>query len=38
VIFLVPLFGALTQRFSAYRMVILGGTITAISIFIMALR
>ena len=37
VIFLVPLFGALTQRFSAYRMVILGGTITAASIFIMAL-
>ncbi len=37
VIFLVPLIGALTQRFSAYRMVILGGTISAASVFIMAL-
>ena len=35
--FLVPIIGALTQRFSAYRMVIVGGTITAISVFIMAL-
>ena len=37
VIFLVPIVGALTQRFSAYRMVILGGIISAISVFIMAL-
>jgi MFS family permease len=37
VIFLVPVVGALTQRFSAYRMVILGGAITAASVFIMTL-
>ena len=37
VIALVPLIGALTQRFSAYRMVILGGVISAGSVFIMAL-
>jgi len=37
IIFLVPIVGALTQRFAAYRMVIFGGTITAISVFIMAL-
>ncbi|HEV2394226.1 MAG TPA: MFS transporter [Verrucomicrobiae bacterium] len=37
VIFLVPLVGALTQRFSAYRMVIIGGSISAASVFIMAL-
>lgn len=37
VILLVPLIGALTQRFSAYRMVILGGTISAASVFILAL-
>ena len=36
-IFLVPIVGALTQRFSAYAMVILGGVISAISVFIMAL-
>ena len=37
IIFLVPLVGALTQRFSAYRMVIVGGFISAASVFIMAL-
>lgn len=37
IIFLVPVIGALTQRFSAYRMVIVGGVISAASIFIMAL-
>jgi MFS family permease len=37
IILLVPIVGVLTQRFSAYRMVILGGTITAISVFIMTL-
>jgi len=37
VILLVPVVGALTQRFSAYRMVIVGGIISAISVFIMAL-
>jgi hypothetical protein len=37
IILLVPIVGALTQRFSAYRMVILGGTITAVSVAIMAL-
>ncbi|MGH7979020.1 MAG: MFS transporter, partial [Limisphaerales bacterium] len=36
-ILLVPCVGALTQRFSAYRMVIVGGTISAASVFIMAL-
>ncbi|HWX18726.1 MAG TPA: MFS transporter, partial [Candidatus Binatia bacterium] len=36
-ILLVPLVGVLTQRFSAYRMVILGGAISAASVFIMAL-
>jgi len=36
VIVLVPIVGALTQRFSAYSMVILGGIITAASVFIMA--
>ncbi len=34
---LAPLVGALTQRFSAYRMVILGGAISALSVFVMAL-
>ncbi|HJT82234.1 MAG TPA: MFS transporter [Chthoniobacterales bacterium] len=34
---LVPVVGALTQRFSAYRMVILGGAICAAGVFIMAL-
>lgn len=37
IIFLVPVVGALTQRFSAYRMVILGGAICAAGVFIMAL-
>ena len=37
IIFLVPVVGALTQRFPAYAMVILGGVISAISVFIMAL-
>jgi len=37
IIVLVPVIGALTQRFAAYKMVILGGTISAISVFIMAL-
>lgn len=35
IIFLTPVVGALTQRFSAYRMVIVGGFIAATSIFIM---
>ena len=37
IILLVPTIGALTQRFSAYRMVIIGGAICAASVFIMAL-
>ena len=37
VIILVPTVGALTQRFSAYTMVILGGSISAASVFIMAM-
>jgi MFS family permease len=37
IVLLVPIIGALTQRFSAYRMVILGGAICASSVFIMAL-
>jgi MFS family permease len=37
IILLVPIVGALTQRFSAYTMVILGGTVTALSVSIMAL-
>lgn len=37
IILLVPIIGALTQRFSAYTMVILGGTVTALSVSIMAL-
>ncbi|HEY2140232.1 MAG TPA: MFS transporter, partial [Chthoniobacterales bacterium] len=37
IIVLVPLVGALTQRFSAYRMVITGGAICAAGVFIMAL-
>lgn len=37
IIFLVPVIGALTQRFSAYRMVTLGGIMTAASVFIMAM-
>jgi MFS family permease len=37
IIFLVPVVGALTQRFSAYRMVVIGGAICATGVFIMAL-
>ncbi|HVV00444.1 MAG TPA: MFS transporter [Verrucomicrobiae bacterium] len=37
IIFLVPLVGALTQRFRAYGMVTVGGIISAVSVFIMAL-
>ncbi len=37
VIVLVPIIGALTQRFPAYRMVTLGGIISAASVFVMAL-
>jgi len=37
IILLVPTIGALTQRFSAYRMVIVGSIICAASVFIMAL-
>ena len=36
-IILVPIIGALTQRFSAYRMVMLGAVISAASVFVMAL-
>jgi MFS family permease len=37
IIFLVPLVGALTQRFPAYGMAILGGAISAGSVFVMAM-
>jgi MFS family permease len=37
IIVLAPLVGALTQRLSAYRMVIMGGAICAAGVFIMAL-
>ena len=37
IIVLVPIIGALTQRYSAYRMVIVGGAICAASVFVMAL-
>src|SRR5437016_2774018 len=37
IIVLVPIIGALTQRFSAYRMVVVGGVICAAGVFIMAL-
>jgi len=37
IILLVPIVGALTQRFAAYRMVIFGGAICAAGVFIMAL-
>jgi MFS family permease len=37
IILLVPVIGAVTQRFSAYRMVIVGGVISAASVFIMAM-
>jgi len=37
IIFLAPVIGALTQKFAAYRMVVIGGTICAAGVFIMAL-
>jgi MFS family permease len=37
IIVVVPIVGALTQRFAAYRMVIFGGAICAAGVFIMAL-
>jgi hypothetical protein len=37
IIFLVPIIGAMTRQAAAYRMVIVGGTITAASVFFMAL-
>jgi MFS family permease len=37
IIFLVPIVGALTQKFAAYRMVVVGGAICAAGVFIMAL-
>ncbi|MGH8102373.1 MAG: MFS transporter [Chthoniobacterales bacterium] len=37
IIILVPIVGALTQRFAAYRMVVFGGAICAAGVFIMAL-
>lgn len=37
IILLVPIIGAMTQKFSAYRMVIVGGAICAASVFVMAL-
>ena len=37
IIFLVPIIGAMTRQSPAYRMVIVGGTITAVSVFFMAL-
>ncbi|MEP7016058.1 MAG: MFS transporter, partial [Verrucomicrobiota bacterium] len=37
IIILAPIVGALTQKFSAYRMVVVGGTICAAGVFIMAL-
>jgi len=37
IIFLAPLVGALTQKYSAYRMVIIGGAICAAGVFIMSL-
>ena len=37
IIFLVPIVGALTQRFPAYGMVTFGGSLAAASVFIMAL-
>ena len=37
IIFLAPVIGAMTQRFSAYRIVIIGGAICAAGIFIMSL-
>ncbi|HET9418684.1 MAG TPA: MFS transporter [Chthoniobacterales bacterium] len=37
IIVLVPIVGALTQRFAAYRMVVIGGIICAAGVFVMAL-
>ncbi len=37
IIILVPIVGALTQKYSAYKMVVVGGIICAASVFIMAL-
>ena len=37
IIVLVPIVGALTQKYAAYRMVVIGGTICAAGVFIMAL-
>ena len=37
IILLLPVIGALTQRFAAYRMVVIGGAICAAGVFIMAL-
>ena len=37
IIFLAPIVGALTQKFAAYRMVVIGGVICAAGVFIMAL-
>ena len=37
IILLVPVIGALTQKYSAYRMVVIGGIICAAGVFIMAL-
>jgi MFS family permease len=37
IIILVPIVGALTQKFAAYRMVVIGGIICAAGVFIMAL-
>lgn len=37
IILLVPLVGALSQRISAYRMVSVGSTVAAVSVFIMTL-
>jgi len=37
IIFLAPVVGALTQKFSAYRMVVFGGAICAAGVFVLAL-
>ena len=37
IIILVPIVGALTQRIAAYRMVVVGSAVSALSVFIMAL-
>jgi MFS family permease len=37
IIILAPIVGALTQQFAAYRMVVIGGAICAVGVFIMAL-